>query len=242
MFSRLLLSVLAVVPLSPPTTAQQPDSPDQRFASRSNVFQIDLPANWRQLAPNEVSTLEQGIGPLPIDLARNEPNLFYALGPVDRWREGSFDGCYIYVVEQDNEWVIDEDFADRLTQKWQRKGQLDEIEYQITDTRKAKIGQDEHDAITSIRRSLPGQGGRDQCSIDVYAPTGGRQISLSFTCWNRDFDQQEPLFRQMIDSLTFSRKPRGEPTLGQRLWPPLVAGAVVGLAFLLLYRRSRRVN
>lgn len=242
MSSRPLLSVLALLPLTAPTIGQQAETPAQRFASRSNIFQIDLPASWRQLAPNEVALLEQRIESLPTDVARNEPNLFYAIGPVDRWREGTFDGCYLYVVEQDNEWVIDEDFADRLTEKWRHKGQRDGIDHELSDIGKTKVGQDQHEAITCIRRSQPSEGSQAQRSMDVYAPTGGRQISLSFTCPDREFAQRLPLFHQMMDSLTFSRKPRGEPTLGQRLWPPLVAGAIVGLAFLLLYRRTRRVN
>ena len=242
MFSRPLLSVLAIASLTAPTIGQQADPPVNRFASRSNIFQLDLPAGWRQLAPNEVAILTQQLGPLPTDVVRNEPNLFYAIGPIDRWREGTFDGSYIYVVEQDNEWIIDDDFAERLTEKWRHKGEQDGIAYELSDIGKTTIGQDGHEAIPCIRRSQPDEGSSAQRSIDVYAPTGGRQISLSFTCLDRDFAEHEPLFRQMVDSLTFSRKPRGEPSLEQRLWPPLVTGAIVGLALLLLYRRSKRVN
>jgi len=225
-----------------PVAAQQTEPTTQRFASRSNVFQVDLPADWRQMAPVEITELLKTTSTLPVDLTRNEPSMFYTVGPIDRWREGSFDGRYLYVVEQQNEWVTGDDIERRLREMWDDKGRSDSIRYVLTDIKEVSIGQDDHQAISYIRHSQPSGGGHEQTSIDIHVPSGGRQISLSFTSWSRDFTDHEPEFRHMIASLTFSRRPRGEPSLGQRLWPPLVTGAIVGLALVLLYRRTRRVD
>jgi hypothetical protein len=93
--------------------AQAPARPDRvRWSDRANQFQVDLPPDWRQLAPGEVDDVAAALPALPRDLRQNEPSMYYAVGPVDRWRRGDFDGVYLYVVYQENEWQTDAKGAD----------------------------------------------------------------------------------------------------------------------------------
>ena len=78
-------------------------TPLREFRNRAQTFRIDLPADWRQLAPNEA--LRIGENPkAPAELCLAQPGRFYAVGPVDEWLAGVFTSPWVYVVEQDNEW------------------------------------------------------------------------------------------------------------------------------------------
>jgi hypothetical protein len=176
---------------------------------------------------------------LPFDVGRNEPRMFYAIGPVDRWLAGSFDGVYLYIVDQGNEWLLGDDFAQRLERMWVDKGSSDGIQHTLTAIRKQQLGDPVREAIVCERTSQP-QHGRAQRSRDYYVPAGGRQLTFQFTCWAEDFPSWLPRFEQMATSLVFARPARGVPTLGDRLWTPLLTGGLVGLALTLLYRWQRR--
>lgn len=243
-----VLAVLAVAlgPLAAGATSQQEPqhAPQQgpataRFVDRTRSFALDLPADWRQVAPTESRQLAAKYEDLPVNLTRNEPVFCYPVGPVDRWLGGTFDGAYLYVVEQDNEWQLDDAFASRLQEMWRAKGEADATRYELEDVRRVAMATSGDDVVTCVRTSIPANG-RAQRSIDVYAPTGGRQLSLAFTCWRDDFPAWEERFRAMIASATFARPARGEQTIGDRLWSPLVTGAAVGLVLLVLYRHSRQ--
>ena len=221
--------------------APPPEAGRVRFYDRTHTFHVDLPAGWRQLAPGEVDRVAAAVPRLPADVRTNEPQLCYAVGPVDRWLHGDFDGVYLYVVHQDNEWVADEPLAARLQQMWREKGERDGMRHELADVARTTVGPAAHGVVTCVRTSTPGAGGRAQCHLDVYAPTGGREVTLSFTCDATDFAARAPELRAMIATLMFARPARGEPSLGDRLWTPIATGAVVGLLLLALYRSRRRV-
>ena len=65
-------------------------------------------------------------------------------------------------------------------------------------------------------------------------------MTLTFACPAAQADLWLPRFERMIDSVVLARRPRGEKTLGDRLWGPLVTGGIVGIVLLLLYRHTRR--
>ncbi len=213
----------------------------QRFQSRSRTFQVDLPADWRQLAPNETDPLRSLHPDLPSDVRWNEPRMFYTVGPIDRWLSGPLDGTYLYVLEQGNEWHIgDQDLEARLQALWDEKGRIDGIRHELLKIERTTVGAEAHPAVRCERRSTRQRDGLVERHLDIHAPTGGLQITLSFTCREEDLSANAPRFEQMIASLTLSRRARGETTLQDRLWTPLLAGAVVAVVLAVLYRRTRR--
>ncbi|MGE3174936.1 MAG: hypothetical protein AB7O97_20075 [Planctomycetota bacterium] len=209
------------------------------FTSRSNVFRLDLPPGWRQLAPGELPALQRAVPDLPLDVGRNEPALFYAVGPIDRWLDGDFDGVYLYVVEQDNEWHLDDDLGLRLQQMWDRKAERDGVRYEVLDVERVEVGPDRNPAVRCQRRITPAKG-KPQLSLDVHVPTGGLELTLCFTAPAAGFAALELRFAEMLATLQLARRARGEADLGDRLWTPAIAGAAVGLVLLVLYRRTRR--
>lgn len=223
----------------PQLQPREPGPGMQAFRNRAQSFRVDLPDDWRQLAPGEVLSLRRAVTDLPHDLRENEPALFYGVGPVDRWLAGTFDGVYLYVVEQDAEWHLEGDLRERLQHMWDHKGEHDGIRYEVLSATKTEIGPDLHPAVLAERRISPVVG-RTQHSLDVHVPTGGRELTLCFVSWDENFATAVPTFRAAIDTMTFARRSRGELTLSDRLWTPVLAGAAVGLVLLLLYRRSRR--
>ncbi len=241
-----LALLLAPVRLAPaqeaaPTTTPAADlqANGRPFHDRSGSFRIDLPADWRQLAPGETNALRRAVPTAPRDLTTNEPTLFYAVGPVDRWLRGDFDGVYLYVVEQDNEWVADPQLAERLREMWRRKGEHDGTVYAVEAVHEVEVGRERHPAVT-CQRSIRPAAGRPQFSFDVHVPTGGRQLTLAFTCWAEDVVPMLPRFQQMLETLSLARRARGETKLTDRLWTPLITGGLVGLVFILLYRHTHR--
>src|SRR5262249_34991258 len=220
---------------------QRPAPGRQRFVDRASTFHIDLPADWRQLAPGEVEAVRAAVPGLPQRIAQNEPQLYYAVGPVDRWLRGDFDGCWLYVVYHDNEWLADEQLSARLSAMWRELGADEGVRHELARVERTTVGSPPHPAITCIRTSTPVAGGRSITSIDVYAPTGGRQITFSFSCYAEDFARREPDLRSMLATLAFARPARGEAKLTDRLWTPMATGAVVAVLLLVLYRSRRRI-
>lgn len=238
------------LPAAPKATAQQqkrqvirepiPPAPgDALFQNRLRSFQVHLPKDWRQLAPAEVRPVREACKDMPYDLRQNEPALFYGVGPVDRWHAGEFDGTYLYVVEQDAEWHLDGDLRERLQHMWDHKGERDGHRYTVVRAEKAEVGFDAYAAVVAERRIEPAVG-RVQRSLDVHVPTGGREVTLCFTCWDDEWATREPELRRRIATLSFARPARGEVTLSDRLWTPILLGAGVGLVLVVLYKRNRR--
>lgn len=209
-----------------------------RFQSRSLTWAMELPADWRQVSPDESRSLRDL---LPGDVGRTNPMSFYCVGPVERWKAGSYDGVHLWVVEQDGEWVLKGmDVAAELRAKWAAAGPPLQMAYTVTDVRQVELGQDRLPAVESIRLAEPADGSRAIRSLDLHVPTGGRTVSFSFRCWADEFDQKVATFRSMAATLSVARKPRGEVTLSDRLWTPLITGGIVGVILLVLYRRMRR--
>lgn len=240
MILRALSALVVAGALSAQDPAMPADAPraTARFQSRSLTWAMELPADWRQVAPDESRSLREV---LPGDVSRTNPMSFYCVGPVERWKAGSFDGTHLWVVEQDGEWVLKGmDVAAELRAKWAAAGPPLQMAYTVTEVRHVELGSDRLPAVESIRLAEPADGSRPIRSLDLHVPTGGRTVSLSFRCWADAFDQQVATFRSMAETLTVARKPRGEVTLSDRLWTPLITGGVVGVLLLVLYRRMRR--
>ena len=105
--------------------------------------------------------------------------------------------------------------------------------------REAKVGPLGH-TVHLARRSQTPPSGPKIISLDIYAPTGGRQVTLSFCAWEEDFEKLAPEFEKWLSTLTFSRPPRGQQSISDRLWTPLVTGGIVGIILLVLYKHTKR--
>ncbi|MEO6595438.1 MAG: hypothetical protein ABIP94_11860 [Planctomycetota bacterium] len=209
------------------------------FRNVNQTFEIDLPTSWRQLAPNEALAIAAN-PTAPADLRRASPRLFYAVGPVDEWLAGTFDSAWLYVVEQDNEWLVDDAFALRLTEMWRQQGAATGTRHELASVQRTTVGTQQHPVLAAERSTVPKPPSRATTSLDIYAPTGGRQLTLSFTCWKEDYPRYEPEFRRWLQSFACARKPHGEPKLSDRLWMPILTGAIVGIVLLLVYKHNRR--
>lgn len=211
----------------------------RRFLNRNATFHIELPADWRQLAPNEARRLGENPA-APKDLTYVEPQRFYAVGPVDAWLRGDFGGARLWVVEQENEWLVTDDFAARLTEMWQQRAAQEGRSQTLSAIQREPVGPQARNAITAVRTTGATAAEPARRSLDVHAPSGGQQISLAFSCPDDAWAEWEPQFRRWLASLTFARSAREEQTLSDRLWGPLLTGGAVGLVLLVLYKRNQR--
>lgn len=234
---------LAAAFLSCAVAASQEPAELRRFRNLGGTFQIDLPASWRQLAPNEARRIGEQPG-APADLGYVEPRHFYAVGPVDEWLAGRFDTPWLWVVEQENEWVVEDDLerdvVPKLREMWQEKGRASGATHEIGSVRREGVGADQRKGLVVSRTTHPRPGGTPLASLDVHVPAGGQQFSLSFTCPANDFGRMEPRFRQWLGTLAFARTAQGEPKVADRLWTPAITGALVALVLLVLYKHVRR--
>ena len=227
------LACLAALAITCPAQTQL-----REFRNRGMTFRIDLPANWRQLAPNEA--LRIGENPkAPAELGFSQPGGYYAVGPVDEWLAGVFTSPWVQVVEQDA-WHLGDDFAAELAEKWRKEGAGTGVAHELTDIRRDKVGAQSREVLTARRTSTPKPPRLPLASLDVYAPAGAQEVSLCFTCPFAEFVRWEPEFRRWLQTLSFAHAARGEQKLSDRLWTPIIGGAVVGLVLLLLYKHTRR--
>lgn len=216
----------------------QADATAQRFVNRNASFHLELPAEWRQIAPNEA----RKIGELPQSppmLGLAQPNHFYAIGPVDRWLAADFGNAWLYVVEQDAEWYVADTWQDDLRAMWDAEGKTSGSTHRLERLERAKVGSQDVEALTAVRATVPADGRQPTTSLDVYAPAGGRQLSLSFTCPPDRFEAELPAFRKALATLTFARAAKAQTSLGDRLWTPLLGGGGVALVLLVLYKHTR---
>ncbi|MCA8976131.1 MAG: hypothetical protein KDC98_15525 [Planctomycetes bacterium] len=209
-----------------------------RFTNLNHTFMLDLPPDFRQVAPNEARRLADNPA-TPLDWRSTSPRAFYAVGPVDLWLAGDTGTPWLYVLEQGNEWHIEGDFATQLAERWRQNGEARGVHHTLADIHEVAIGPLAH-KVWMARRTSAGPDSRAIRSIDIYAPTGGRQVTLSLCAWDEDFARWQPEFERWLSTLTFSRPSRGEQTLSDRLWTPLLTGGIVGLVLLALYKHSRR--
>ena len=214
-------------------------TPLREFRNRAETFRIDLPASWRQLAPNEAVRIGENPN-APAELGLSQPGHYYAVGPVDEWLAGVFTSPWVQVVEHDNEWHLEDDFASLLVEKWREDGVKTGVQYELTDIRRDKVGAQAREVLTARRTSTPKPPRLPLASLDVHAPAGGREVSLCFTCPAAEFARWHPEFHRWLQTLAFAHAARGEPKLSDRLWTPILGGAVVGLVLLLLYKHTQR--
>lgn len=242
-----ILATLAVALLTTTSLAtdlraqQKPAATTATFRNYNRTFQLELPEGWRQIAPGEAVRVGENPDAPPI-LRLASPRSYYAVGPVDRWLEGDFSGSWLYVYEQRDEWHVDEDYAATLRELWQQHGEANGIQHQLRDIHLEKLGSQQVECIVATRTTTPKAPAKVRTSLDVHAPTARQQITLSFAATEDAFDRWQPEFRRWLDTLTFARTAAEQQSLGDRLWTPLIAGGVVGLVLLVLYRytRSRR--
>ena len=211
----------------------------RRFQNQNGTFHLTLPADWRQLAPGEARTI--GNDPrAPTALRLAQPRSFYAVGPVDRWLAGDFAGPWLYVVEGEHEWYVTDTFAEDLAAMWRQWEAATGERHEVRDVRRERVGTQQVEVVTAIGLSPPVQGRPGVQSLDVHTPAVGRQITLQFCCAPEDFPAMQPTFRTWLSSLTFARVSKGQPSLGDRLWTPLLTGGVVAIVLLLLYKHTAR--
>jgi hypothetical protein len=225
------LIALAAAAQNPPRTELR------QFTNLGRTFQLDLPAGWRQLAPMEAVRLSELPG-CPEDLRKVQPRAFYAVGPVDRWLAGDFGGPWLYVVEQDNEWHVEGDFPAQLADNWAKLGAATGVQYDVAQVREGKVGPAGHPVRFAVRTAHKGTA-RATKSLDVYAPAGGQQFTLSLTCQADEFDRYAPEFDRWLQTLAFARPSRGEQKLSDRMWTPILTGGLVALVLLVLYKHTR---
>lgn len=240
----LVIALAAAAPAAaqaPPGSAAAATATEWRqFFSRSRTFHLDVPADWQQLSPVTSRELRERFPHWPREVTAVQPNLFYAVGPVERWLAGEFDQPFLYVMEQGNEWATGADFELQLAAMWREKGAQDGVDYEVAEVARAAVGPNQHPVIT-CRRTARGKIGPALHTFDVYAPTGGSQVSLVFCSPGGRLPAGDPSLHKMLSTLTFARRPKGEPSLGNRLTTPILAGVLVGLVLVFLHRRNRRL-
>lgn len=223
-------------PLAAP--APEPGPGEQRFRNLDNTFELILPANWRALAPNEARKLGE-TPTTPTTLCLAQPRAFYAVGPVDAWLAGDFGGAWIYVVETEDEWHVEDDFAAVLAESWRQRSERTGERNEVSAIERRPVGVQQYEAVLSQRLCTPAAPRPPIRSLDVHSPCGGRQLTLSFQCAPEAFPRWEPEFRRILASLRFARPPRSKGSLGDRLWTPILTGGVVSLVLLVLYKRRQ---
>ena len=225
-------------PAPAPTAVEAASPPLATFRNLNQTFQIDLPKDWRQIAPNEAVRI--GENPkAPRQLTLSAPRAFYAVGPVERWLAGDFDTPWLYVVESDEEWYLADDYADLLRAAWRKEGDASGVQHALEDVQKVAAGTQRVQVVMARRKCQPPAPALATTSLDVHAPAGGRQVTLSFQCPPERFARWEPQFRAWLETLTFARVDVEPPTMGERLWTPLLTGGAVALVLLLLYKHTR---
>ncbi len=210
----------------------------QVFRNHNGTFQLEVPANWRQLAPNEARTIGENAA-APTRLCLVQPRHFYAVGPVDAWLAGDFTAPWLYVVEQQDEWFVGDDFAADLQAMWENEGKATGHRHRLSAIRREKVGVQGIDAVIAERVDTAPDGRPAVASLDVHTPAGGQQITLVWCSRPEDFSAAAPGFLRSLASLKFARPPRAQQSLGDRLWTPLVTGGLVALVLLVLYKHTR---
>jgi hypothetical protein len=241
--ARCSLAIALLLSPCTPVAAQAVPAPDQAplavFRNLAGSFQLGLPAGWRQLAPNEARQIGE-LPQAPPVLTLAQPRDFYAVGPVDRWRAGDFAGPWLYVVELGAEWHLDDDYATVLAASWRERELASGERHELGAIERARVGTQQVEAIVCRRTCIPPGGKPATACLDIHAPSGTRQITLSFQCAPEEFARNEPEFRRWLATLTFARRPReGKQSLGDRLWTPVLTGAAIGLVLWLLWRHNR---
>lgn len=216
--------------------AQDVEPSWQRY--EGGVFVIDLPADWRLLGPAEALQLGDQ---LPLDMREVTPGRIFALGAVDRWLRDGFDGRGLLVVVRQFEQPCDEALLAETEAFWQDWRGPDGSRREVLASRLVELGAAKHAAMELQMRLLPGESGAQPVrSLDYYASTMGQQLILSLRAWDNRWLESEPEFRRMAESLAFARPPQEPSRLWDKLYWPLIGGAVTGLALVIATVLRRR--
>ncbi|MFK7741292.1 MAG: hypothetical protein AB8H80_13310 [Planctomycetota bacterium] len=233
-----LIYLLAAVLLATATlSGQEAGAERATWRNFNQTFQLDLPDGWRQISPNEARQIGEDPNSPP-ELRLAQPTLMYAVGPIERWLEGDYSGPMLFVREQRDQWYIDEDYKQTLRDAWRAHGEINNVEHELDDIGKEKLGTQEVECIVATRTRTSGDNSAPLRCLDVYAPTARQQIGLTFACEPERFERHLPAFRSWLDSLTFARLAQEQASLGDRLWGPIVIGGLVGIVLIVLYKRT----
>ncbi|MEC7725000.1 MAG: hypothetical protein VYD05_05780 [Planctomycetota bacterium] len=231
-------ALIIVALLTAPCAGQTNAEATATFRNYNRTFQLELPANWRQVAPGEAVQVSERAGSPPV-LWHVSPRQFYGVGAVDDWLRGDFSATWLYVHEQRDEWHVEDDFAATLEELWRKHGEANGVTHELRDVHLERIGTQRVECIVATRTTTPPPPASPRMSLDVHAPTAKQQITLSFTASPEAFDRWRPEFERWLSTLTFARVAEKPTTIAERLWTPLLVGAVVGLVLVLLYRYTR---
>jgi hypothetical protein len=229
-----LVAIIALLVSAP----QDGDTSPNRFQNFNRTFQLELPSGWRQIAPNEAVQLSER-EEAPPNLHPAQPSMLYTVGPIDQWLAGEFDSPWLKVIERRDQWYVDDDYEQTIRDNWQRLAESSDVAYEIQDVTLEKLGPQDVECIVATRTITPPPPSKAFRSLDVHAPTAQQQITLSFHCPEDQFSNWQPKFRQWLETLTFARPAQEQESLTDRLWTPLIVGAVVGVILFVLYKHTR---
>ena len=245
--SRLLVMIAVAVGWASVATAtaqvdpSEPRPPTARHTNRSQLFSLVLPADWRQITPDEARTLRaSGSGGFSRDLLDPKPAEFYPYGNVDRWlADKRFDGRCMSVIVSDGEPAEGDEALTAIRQYAAEYTQAGRGSYEILASQWTQVGPDAHPAIECLSRRQTPDDARPIRLLELFAPSGGRTIVLAWRAFDDDFDAAEPVFREAADSLRFAREPRGQRDLSNDIIYIAVIGAIVGLLLAVMRGRGR---
>lgn len=203
-------------------------------------WQIDLPASWRQLTPDEARTLRQNpAAGIPAELIQLMPADQHPWGEIDRWLQGGFDGRAL-AARVDEEQDLDDATIANLRRQWERPREAGGPGARVEASRVTQVGRDGHPAIELVVR-LPEAGAIPPATeLQYYVPTGGRFVMLRMRAHERDFAAATAFYRPLVDSLRFARRQRGGSQRVTDFLYALGVGVVIVAILLGVHRRVRR--
>lgn len=201
---------------------------------RSELFAIDVPADWRRMSVDEVVKLRDS---LPYDLRTVQPGGYEVVGAIDGWLAGRFDGRALVVVTQRFEQTVDAEFLDQVRAHWTSFRDPEAGTREVVDSRLIALGESGHPAAVCRIVTTPPAPARRHETLEYYASTSGQRLILGLRSWQDEFEAVLPMFERMGTSLTFARPPQEPDQLGDHLLRAAFAGAIVGLLLLAIRRR-----
>ncbi len=236
---RLLCAALLATALaaqSRPLPATLPVA-SQRFMPASRLWSILVPAQWRQLTPDEARHLGEK-GTLPEDLRKPTPGRDFALGAVDTWLGKGFTGVSLSVIEEDSELQLDETAVQHLGESLGAAARQRGLDFALLGARLVAVGEPVHQAIEVQTRVETVAKGPLFRTHELFVPTGGRLIGLRFRAPEAGFASQQELFGAMARSLTFARAQAKPSARSNKLLWAAAIGALVGMLLLVLRKRA----
>lgn len=230
-------SILGAWTLLAPAFAQEaPAAAQPEFQRvRESLFAADLPTGWRSMTPDEMFGMREE---LPLTMRDIQPGWFYTIGDVERWEREGFDGHAILVHVQQGEIPVDEASIAHIRENW-RDNDAVGGRRSVLDAEIVAVGENAHPAIRCEMSTESWQGMPPIRATELYVPTSGHLLILSFRSWQDDVERHRPLHEKIIESMTFPKPPKATEEVTGRFTQALLIGAGVGLILILL-RMSRR--